>query len=243
MKRLLIYLLLATMLGCNSPSNPSPQLSLAQQIEIELARGDDFWEEGDYVTANVFYTRAIVLLDQLPRRLGQVSPDELDMGSRAYFARARSIHCSKSYIDALADYSKAWRWEQWYGVPNGMGQTEGSLPEELPDGYANEYLRDIIFCRATLFLDMGEPGKAISDLHEAIRLNSSAGDLYFWRGLAYEANGEQEKAAADFLKAEDLGYSKQSQQTTRSREAQGSPRFRRPVQVLERDPDSLRGSP
>jgi tetratricopeptide (TPR) repeat protein len=217
MKCLFVCLLLSTTIGCNSDSTPPPELSLAKQIGIEIERGDDFWENGDYVTANGFYTQAIVLVDDIPRNsasAGLLDPDELDMGSLAYFGRARSLHCSKSYLDALADYSKAWRWEQWYGVPDGMGQTEGSLPHPLPTGYANEYLLDIILSRAILFLDMGQPRKAIDDLNQAMRLNTSKAILYCLRGLAYEGAGEQEKADADFLKAEDLGWDKQEQEYT-----------------------------
>ena len=95
-----------------------------------------------------------------------------------------------------------------------MGQTEGSLPHPLPTGYANEYLLDIILSRAILFLDMGKPRKAIADLNQAMRLNTSKPILYCLRGLAYEGAGEQEKADADFLKAEDLGWDKQEQEYT-----------------------------
>jgi tetratricopeptide (TPR) repeat protein len=220
MKRLFVCcLFLSTTIGCNWNSTPPSELSLAKQIEIEIERGDDFVFNRDYVTANVFYTQAIVLMHDILTNAAPavpLDPDELDMGSLAYFARARSLHCSKSYVDALTDYSKAWWWEQSYGVPDGYGQAEGRLPHPLPAGYTNEYLRGIIFCRAILFLDMGKPREAINDLNQAMRLNSSNGELYFWRGLAYEAKGEQEKAAADILKAEEFGFLEHDQEYTRA---------------------------
>jgi Flp pilus assembly protein TadD len=48
--------------------------------------------------------------------------------------------------------------------------------------------------------------KAIADWTEAIRLNPNDADAYNDRGVAYGEIGDKAKAAADFAKADGLGY-------------------------------------
>jgi len=50
-----------------------------------------------------------------------------------------------------------------------------------------------------------EHDKAISDFTEAIRLNPNYAKTYYNRGVSYDEKGEQEKADADFGKAQELG--------------------------------------
>jgi len=48
--------------------------------------------------------------------------------------------------------------------------------------------------------------KAIADYTEAIRLDPNLALAYNSRGIAYQKIGEEAKAAADFVKAKQLGF-------------------------------------
>ncbi len=47
---------------------------------------------------------------------------------------------------------------------------------------------------------------AIADFAEAIRINPKYGEAYYNRALVYEKKGEFDKARADFVRAEKLGF-------------------------------------
>ncbi len=47
---------------------------------------------------------------------------------------------------------------------------------------------------------------AITCFTEVIRLNPEYAEAYYNRGLAYEKNGDQANAEADFTNAKELGY-------------------------------------
>ena len=229
MKRLLVCLLLVTMLGCNSASTPSPDLSMAERAQIELERGDDFFMRRDYVTAIAFYTRAISCFEgnrAYDKLTGEHSPEQTDTLSQAYFARALAHHWLKEINRALSDYAKARYWESWLLRDEDGAMYADTLPPTLPDDYVNKYLSNILSCRATSFVDNGEPGRAIHELREAIQLDPTRGGLYQVRGLVYEEIGEKEKSEADFLIAEELGINKIDQKSYRRELEAGEPLYK-----------------
>jgi len=64
------------------------------------------------------------------------------------------------------------------------------------EGYTN---------RGLAYHILGQYQQAIEDYEEAIRREPSA-EIYYMRGLANQALGENHAAGRDFEKAEDLGY-------------------------------------
>ncbi len=63
----------------------------------------------------------------------------------------------------------------------------------------------LIWVFTTIEFIKGEYNKTIEDHNQAIRLDPNDASAYFWRGWAYEQKGDQQKAKADFNKAESLG--------------------------------------
>jgi tetratricopeptide (TPR) repeat protein len=230
MKCLFVCLLLSTTIGCNSDSNPSTDLSVAERAKIELERGDDLFERRDYVTAIAFYTRAISCFEgnwTYDELTGAHSPEKTKTLSQAYFARALAHHWLKENYRALSDYRQARIFESWLIRDEDGSRYIDVLPPTLPDDYVNKYLSNILSCRATAFVANGESGRAILELKEAIQLDPTRGMLYLVRGFVYEEIGKKELSEADYLKAKELGikFNKELQWERRRREA-GEPLFR-----------------
>ena len=61
-----------------------------------------------------------------------------------------------------------------------------------------------LFQSASDWLDKGDYDQAIKDYSEAIKLEPGEADAWYNRGLAYKELGNEAKAKADFLKAEEL---------------------------------------
>ena len=63
-----------------------------------------------------------------------------------------------------------------------------------------------LFDSGNEYLSLGQYEQAIQDFDEAIRLDPQYSDVYYNRGLAYEALGKTIEAERDFAKAKELGY-------------------------------------
>ena len=72
--------------------------------------------------------------------------------------------------------------------------------EENPNDYES-YKK-----RGDYYWYLGQYGLVIQDYNKAIELNPNYADAYYNRGLAYQKIGADERAQADFAKAEKLGY-------------------------------------
>ena len=196
--------------GCGKEEIPRPEV--LRLGEEHLDRGNAYIGENEYDKAIEEYTKVIRLETNSAEKMIKV---------QAYWGRAnlyliRDIdeiielydrvgpYLEKGELDkAIEEYSKtisleARRGKKLIGMAIEDFGKAISLNTNGPGAQQAYSLRGRVYC------GLGEIDKGIKDYSEAIRVAPDFGLAYEERAWAYAAKGEDEKAAADFGKAEEL---------------------------------------
>lgn len=182
---------------------------------------DDFAEAArlrpDYVQA--WYNRATVLMVR-----GQQLHGAADRAAAQGETAQEDYRRAVGYYDrAIDDFRRAAALDPAVAAARGAGDDAHRYPEDDEDLLTTPYDLEVpdfepsrIVCprmarahylRGDALLKLGEPGRAVSDLTEAIRLFPRFAEAHANRALAHQALGRLKEAQADQTKARRLGSS------------------------------------
>jgi tetratricopeptide (TPR) repeat protein len=133
-----------------------------------FGRAGAYLARGDHANVIADYTQAL-----------RLQPDDADPRRiNALLWRGRAYFFTEKYDEAVADYTRV------------IG---------LNPNYANSFFGygGLFAIRAQAYARKGDYATAIADFDEAIR-RGAALDVLYDRGLAHKANGDRDRAAADF---------------------------------------------
>ena len=116
---------------------------------------------------------------------------------RAIADYTKAIQINPKFADAYANRCRAYNHKK----EQGRAITDCNKAIEIDPKYAQAYLM-----RCKVYLDKKEPGRAITDCTKSIEIDPSSANAYVvsayhWRGMAYESQGDLERAFMDFDEA------------------------------------------
>ncbi|MBL7893563.1 MAG: tetratricopeptide repeat protein [Bacteroidia bacterium] len=171
--------------------------------------GETFLNRGSYLVNKAAYDKGIsnVGENEYDRALNDFNIAlQMNPGSVKAYTNRANIYGLKNQFDlALSDYSKALQLDSTdtktffnRGITYSlMKQFDKAIADYTKVLQKQPDLNSAKQNRAYAYIENGNYEKGIRDLSELIALNPVA-DYYFYRGLAYNRTGENEKALADY---------------------------------------------
>lgn len=169
-----------------------------------MARGDSYYDSGEYDIAIASYNEAI--------RLDADFAWAYNNRGNAYYRKGEFDQAISEFNKAIADYDRAirldpslvWVYNNRGNAYNRTGEYDQAITDyneaiELNSNFANAHSG-----RGWAYNEKGEYDKAIADLDRAISLDPDLAWAYNNRGNSYYQKGEYDKAIMDLSRSIDL---------------------------------------
>ena len=173
-----------------------------EAVRLDPKHTEAYYGRGVAYEGKCNYDKAIADYDEAVR----LDPNK----ATAFCNRGRVYGEKREWDKAIADLSEAIRLNPKYArayFQRGCTYFGKGCPSPVFEESGTS-LEDFVVAAAWGFLGLGEADfdRAIADFAETIRLKPDCAEAYYCRGMAYRAEGEEDKADADLAEARRLGY-------------------------------------